>query len=160
MQRIILLAVIISTTVVLQGCSYHAHFVIINESARVLTVKYVLQPTEAIPYPTVKGRLANIEKFKANDRDFEAFPEDRISVGSDRRSATVKLNPGEVLLLVTHDIRDIEEEPVYKSGIGKLSIDAGSGSQSFEGDQVFQQFKPGRWAWFPGAYLLYTFTYK
>ena len=117
-----------------------------------------MKPTDAIRYPEVKARLASLHQHEANPREFNAFPEERLWVSGDQLSARVKLLPGEVLFLAAHEITKIHNEPVLKSGIVKLSILSESGSVTFEGDQVFKQFVPGRSGIFPNAPDIYTLT--
>lgn len=146
--------------ILLSGCSYHADFVLVNASEKVLIVQYSVQTTKAIPFVQVKGRLASREQHEANDREFNAFPEDRISISPNRKSARVQLNPGEVLFLTELDIRDIADEPLLKSGIRHISIRSDSGSLTYEGDRVFRQFEPSRSRFWPGSPLLYTLTFN
>lgn len=160
MHRIVLVLFLVFGTITLSGCSFFADFVLINESERVLTVKYYLQKTESIPFLIVKGRLATIAQHEANYREYNAFPDERITISADSRSATVTLNPGEVLFLVSLDIRDISDEPVFKSSIRKLSIESEAGALTYEGDQIFRQFVPSHSGWFPSAPMLYTLTFK
>jgi hypothetical protein len=117
-----------------------------------------MKSTKTIPFTHVKARLASLHQHEANWREFNAFPEERLWVSENGNSARVTLLPNEVLFLASHDIRDIADEPVLKSGIVKLSISSDLGSKVFEGDQVFKQFVSSEYGFFPGAPLLYTIT--
>lgn len=156
--RVVLLSGTLGATLILSGCSYFADFVLINKSTNSVVIEYFMKPTDAIRHPRVKARLASLHQHQTNPREFNAFPEERLWVSDNGLSARVKLLPDEVLFLAAHDIRNIADEPVLKSGIAKLSILSGSGSATFEGDQVFKQFVPGRRGIFPSAPGIYTLT--
>lgn len=144
---------------ILTGCSYSARFVLVNESREDVSVNYCLQQTEVLlPIPIV--RVGTIDQLKQGAQELEATRE-RFTIVEEPLSYGVTVKPGEVLYMTSVDIRDIKDEPVLKAGVSKLVIKNASGSASYEGDQVFPQFVPGRPSWFFGdAYLLYTITYK
>jgi hypothetical protein len=158
LRRCLLVSTILVSTLVLSGCSYFANFVLVNRSSNAIVVEYYMRPTDVIRYPEVKARLASLHQHEANPREFNAFPDERLWVSGDRLAARVKLLPDEVLFLAEHEISKIHNEPVLKSGIVKLSIFRESGSSTFEGDQVFSQFVPGRSGIFPQAPGIYTLT--
>ena len=158
-KRSLRLVSILAATVLIAGCSYRADFVLVNDTEEVLTVQFFVEKTTLFRFPVTNGGLATIEQHEADFRDYDPIPEDRVSISSDRRFATVLLMPKEVLLLVSRDIRDISDEPVLKSGISRLSIRSSRGVVKFEGDQIFKQFEPSKWAWFPDSPLLYTLRY-
>jgi hypothetical protein len=158
--RIIAVGAITLFALLTTGCSYFAEFVIVNSSEKLLTVKYHVQPTETYVTIAVKAKIMTVEEFGDSTRVWREVPEHRITISPDFRSAKVILNPGEILLLVSNDIRDIKNEPLYKSGIRSLSVESSSGTIKYEGDQVFRQFVPSRTAWFPNAATLYTLSYS
>lgn len=158
LRRCFSVSTILVSTLALSGCSYFAEFVLVNKSSKALVIEYFMKPTDAIVFPHVKARLASLHQHEANWREFNAFPEERLWVSANRQSARVKLLPEEVLFLASHDIRDVANEPIFKSGIAKLSISSDSGSLTYEGDQVFKQFVPSQSGFFPSAPALYTIT--
>ena len=158
LTRFLMVSAILVGTLALSGCSYFAEFVLVNKSSKTLVVEYFMKTTDAIVFPHVKARLASLHQHEANWREFNAFPEERLWVSANRQSARVTLLPDEVLFLASHDIREVANEPVLKSGIAKLSISSDSGSSTYEGDQVFKQFVPSQAGFFPSEPALYTIT--
>ena len=157
MRRIILTGIILAAALLLSGCSYSADFVIVNKTGMVLDIQY-RTANEGIY--TVRLQVKTLEEFEKADGSWHSFPTDRLSTGENFSSGDVRLNPGEALLLLSKDIRDIKDEPKFKSSIESLTIKNDNGSVRYEGEQIFGQFEPGRYAWFPSSYTLYTLTYQ
>ncbi len=157
-NRIFPIILLIGSTVLMTGCSYTADFVLKNATEKVLTIRYWIRRTSAIPFVILKARVASSDQHAANPHAFNAFPDERIRIGNDSMSATVRLLPGEVLFLTELDIRDIAAEPTFKSGIRKLSVETETGAVVYEGDQVYRQFVPSQDSFWPGSPLLYTLT--
>lgn len=157
MRRILLTGIILAAALLLSGCSYSADFVIVNKTGMILEVQY---RTVKEGISTIRAQVKTLEEFKNADGSWHDLPADRLSIDDNVRSADIRLNPGEALLLVSQDIRDIKDEPKLKSSIESLTIKNEKGSVTYEGDQVFGKFEPGRYAWFPSSYTLYTLTYQ
>lgn len=159
MKRLILGLLLLCYLAVLTGCSFWADFVLVNNSGETLKVRYKLHETEAMPLVFPMLSVATIEQFEESNT-FNRLPNDRFEVDAEKRSYSVTLNDQEVLFLTRTDIRDIDDEPVFKSGMSELSIESQTGLVSFSGDQVFPQFVPQRKALFPTVPTLYTITFK
>lgn len=158
MQKISISVFVIIFVVLLSGCSYRAQFLLINRSGKEITVRYRIHNTEKMMAFPMLG-IATLMQFE-DDNTYNPLPADRFTVDREKLEYTVGLNDQEVLFLTMADIRDIHDEPVFKSGISELSIKSDSGEVSFSGDKVFSQFEPGRRGLFPADPLLYKITYK
>ena len=100
--------------------------------------------------------VEQLEKYNT----YDTLPPERLTANPEKKEYTVILNDQEVLFLTKIEIFDISEEPVFKSGISKLSVQSETGSVSYSGDQVFQQFVPATRPLLVRAPTLYTLTYK
>ncbi len=148
-----------SYVILLSGCSLKADFIFINKSGKTLTVKYELHESENIPFISPKLAVSTIEQLEKYNT-YDSLPPDRFTADPEKKVYSVVLNDQEVLFLTKIDIYDISKEPVFKSGISKLSVQSETGSVSYSGDQVFQQFVSTGGALLVREPTLYTLTYK
>lgn len=156
----LILVIVLAMTLMTTACSFFASFVLVNESEESVTVRYYAQRTEAIPFPSLRCEVTTVQRFEADKQDFDNCLDGTYEFSEDHRSARVRLESGHVLRMVSLDVRDISDEPVFKTGMRMIFIEGQLGSVSYEGDQVYEQFAPGPKAWFPNAPGLYTLTYK
>lgn len=157
-NRIFLIVIVVLMTIPLSGCSYYADFLLVNKTDTVLRVQWRLSAQDMY---TVTAKVKTLQEFENDENtSWQDLPSERVVIGENFRSASVQLNPGEILLLVSKNIRDIKDEPKLKSSMKSLTIENENGSTRYEGDQIFEKFRPGRYAWFPSSYTLYTLTYQ
>ena len=158
MQRVTVAFFLLIGTALLAGCSYRAQFILVNESGKSIKVTYQLHNTDNLFVFPMLG-ISTVKQFQEHN-NYDALPQDRITIDTGNLIYRVELKDQEILFLTMVDIRDIDQEPVFKSGLNEISIKSDTGSVSYSGDQIFSQFVPSRSGIFPGAPLLYAITYK
>ena len=158
MKRVVVAFFVACMTLGLTACSFRAHFILVNKSGKEVRVKYKLHEAHNfIAFPMLG--ITTIEQLQEHN-NYDPLPPNRYTVDTDNLIYNVKLNDREILFLTMVDIRDIDEEPVFKSGLSELSIENESGSVTYVGDMIFPQFVPSGGGIWPGAPLRYTITYK
>lgn len=158
MQRFTVAFFLLIGTALLTGCSYRAQFILVNESGKPIKVTYQLHKSDnLIAFPMLG--ISTVKQFQEHN-NYDTLPQERITIDAGNLIYGVELKDQEILFLTMVDIRDIDEEPVFKSGLNEISIKSETGSVSYSGDKIFSQFVPSRSGIFLGAPLLYTITYK
>ena len=157
MKRVVVAFFVALMTLGLTACSFRAHFILVNKSGKEIRVRYKLSETQnLIAFPMLG--ISTVEQLKEHN-NYDPLPPDRYTVDKENLIYNVKLNDREILFLTMVDIRDIHEEPVFKSGMSELSIENDSGSSAYSGDTIFPQFVPSGGGIWPGSPLRYTITY-
>lgn len=149
---------IVFSTALLAGCSYRAQFILVNESGKPINVTYQLQNTNNLIVFPMLG-ISTVKQFQKHN-NYDPLPQDRITIDTTNLIYRVELKDQEILFLTMVDIRDINDEPVFKAGLSEISIKGENGSANYSGDQIFSQFVPSWRGIFPSAPMLYTITYK
>lgn len=153
-KKILLLCLVVCSTLILSGCSFSADFVVINNSADFIDVKYEIN--ESLP-----PKFAKSEEFNnSNGTEWRELSQDRYKIDEQKRIVEVKLAPNEALRVESVDAYGIKTNPYGELSIKTLKIAGKNGSIELNGNQVFEHFEPKtlRWALFgpdTGAYVIY-----
>ena len=123
----------------LSSCSFIYEYVVVNESASPVEVRYggvdccSAQPPEL--YTKAAGKLG------ANDEPWKAVRAGEISFDPEAGTVRVALQPGEALRLITlrYPASDVENYQTFP--LDSLRITGALGGVSYEGDQLLPQFK-------------------
>jgi len=123
----------------LSSCSFTYEYVVVNESASPVEVRYGRVDC-CSAQPPMPGRKA-AGKLGANDEPWKAVRAEEISYDPQTETVRVVLQPGEALLItrLRYPASDIENYQTFP--LDSLRITGALGGVSYEGDQLLPQFK-------------------
>jgi len=156
MKRLIFTLFIISSTLLLSSCSIFCDFVVINNSNNFLDIQYERKSNEL-----GKGlQYLYLDDLKKGKNEWKELPQDRFEFDQKNSTIKVRLAPNEVFRVEGMDVFYVNKQPDEHFGLKSLSLVGRSGSIKYEGNQVFENFKPEGWDWFTRNATIYTITYK
>ena len=153
-NRSILKLLIFGLSILTTSCSFAIGFDIRNASDLPITVRYSMKQSDDERFP----RLV-VDPDGNGGSKYSEFPEERIKRDIEKRVCEFNLLPGEEAELLF--MRDREASEYGKAlPIAKLYVSDGTGSLSFEGDQIFKQFRPIRKNWYTFGPEIVGFIYE
>ena len=140
-QRSLLTVTVVIFSIVCSGCSFVVRFFIENSSERIVTVRYSTKNLQGGFDPKIFKENSN------NGIDEIPIPEDRVIIDTQNRTVEFKMLPHEqVRIWKMHGKLDENYESEWN--ISSLSISSGEGSVSFEGSEVYKNFRPIAKTWY------------
>jgi hypothetical protein len=142
-MRRYLTILLLAPVLLLSACSFTTNFVVLNESARPVTVKYRIKYSRSEPFQEA-GEPAKIAEANLRDRDkqWQTLESGEYQLEREERTVTIELMPHEALRvfhLSNYSGHD-EADNVNRFGIDEISLSGASGEVGFQGDQARRQF--------------------
>lgn len=158
MKKYFLVCFITGFTLFTSACSYSTYFTVVNSSKSPLEVYYELKPSGMMPHESVgKPVVASFEEFESGKFQWRELPQDKFSVDSEKGIVKAIIQPNEVLQIESEDSIGVSQKPSEHFDIKKLNLNGESGLITYEGDQIYKQFKREEKGWFGGKtdYVMY-----
>jgi len=152
---------IIILTLLMSACSYITPFVVINSSENQLEIYYELKPSGMMPHENVrKPSVISVQEYNSGNFQWRELPPDKFEVDSAKGIIKAFIQPNEVLQIESEDSIGVEEKPGEHFDIKKLSLNGTSGLITYEGDQIYKQFKREEKSWFGPGGTVFVINYK
>lgn len=140
----------------LTACSYITNFVIVNESDQPIEVRYRVRDFPGAFYPPETPATMTARELRAGNKKWRELSDAQYEVNSERRIVTVRVPPGEALLVervvrLGMQVNDAEEAESFL--IEELAIRGAHGEMRFQGEQARKVFAPE-------SKKLYTLLYR
>jgi hypothetical protein len=147
---------IIIVSLLISACSFSIPFVVINSSEGQLEIYYELKPSGMMPHENVRKPLvASVQEFNSGDFQWRGLPSDKFVLDLEKGIVKAIIQPNEVLQIESEDSIDVDQKPSEHFDIKKLSLNGTSGLVTYEGNQIYKQFKREEKSWFsPGELFL------
>jgi hypothetical protein len=141
----------------LTACSYSTDFIVVNESAHPIDVRYKIKrfPNEP-PELTVKPIKMDASQLGKRDRQQrKELSADQYQIDQENHTITVSIKPREALLVTSmfHYIGDEDPNDVANWPIEEITVTGDIGEMTFTGQQARKSFSYV-------SRVLYTLTYK
>jgi|SRR5215831_14374505 len=141
----------------LTACSYSTDFIVVNESANPINVRYKIKrfPNEP-PELTAKPVKMDVSQLGKRDRGrWKELSADQYQIDQENRTITVSIMPREALLVTSmfHYFGDEDPNDVANWPIEEITVTGNIGGMTFTGQQTRKSFRYV-------SRVLYTLTYK
>ena len=155
-RRGVILVLFLTFISLLSACSYLTDFVVINDSAEVVEVRYKVKniPGPFAP-PVAPATIAPSELSAHGNQQWKKLTPAQYQLDQENRTVMVRLNPHEALLVVSMHNYSGHEDPwdAKEFPIEEIDIGGANGELKLVGQQARITFSEVSRA-------LYTFTYK
>ncbi len=115
-----------------------------------------MMPEENIRKPL----FASVQEFNSGNFQWRELPPDKFVIDWEKGIVKAIIQPNEVLKIESEDSIDVKEKPSEHFDIKKLSLNGTSGLVTYEGNQIYKQFKKEEKSWFSPGGTVYVFYYK
>jgi len=148
-------------TLLISACSFSTPFVVINSSNSQLEVYYELKPSGMMPNENLRKPLVlSVEEFNGGNSQWRELSLDKLTIDSEKGIVKAIIQPNEVIEIESEDSIGVDKEPSEHFDIKKLKLDGTSGLITFEGNEIYKQFKREEKRWFSPGGTVYVFYYK
>ncbi len=156
-MRYTLLLLLILLTLTFTACSYVTEFVVVNESAQTVEVRYKIKKSPYEP-PTLNARPAKMAAAQLGSRhrqQWQNLNPDEYQLSQENRTVTVRVMPHEALWVTNmfHYFGDDDPNDVANWPIEEISVTGADGGMMFTGQKARKSFSYV-------SRVLYTLTYK
>jgi hypothetical protein len=142
-MRRCLTILILAPVVLLSACSFTTNFVVVNESAQAVVVKYRIKDSRSEPFQVVGGP-AKLDEANLRDREkqWQVLKDGEYQLDRETRTVTVELLPHEALRVQqtsnysSHD----DEYSASKFEIEEITLSGASGELKIRGEQTRRYF--------------------
>jgi hypothetical protein len=156
LRRCLVLLTVLVLPAILAGCSYRTDFVVVNESASPIEVRYqVKNYPGSFASVVAPASISASELSPKGNQEWTRLTSTRIRLDEPNRTVIVQLNPQEALLVTTmhnygghDDAGDAQEFPIQE-----INISGAHGEMKLAGEQARTSFAQISRA-------LYTLTYE
>src|SRR5262245_44202989 len=154
--RFLIVFVVVGLAVVLSGCSVKSDFVIVNESANPIEVRYKVKDHPGPFYPLIPpSSMRATDLSSKGNNDWSTLPPSGVQLDETQRTVTVTVKPHEALLItsITNYFSHDNELDAQRFAIEEINVSGSHGELTLVGDQARRSFSKM-------SVALYTFTYK